>query len=78
MTTRKYELLKQIVLTDSSNKVATLEEFEYPIYFTLNLIPIQNFGCKKPASFFAKVPSLNKLISYEIFTNGLDIWSEDS
>ena len=47
MTTRKYELLKKIFLTDSNNKVATLEEFLYlpcdlgiPIYFTLNLIPM--------------------------------------
>ena len=61
MTTRKYELLKKIILTDSSNKVATLEEFlisplsfGYPIYLALNLIPIQNFGCKKACLFFRK------------------------
>ena len=37
-------------------------------------LPIQ----KSLPLFSANVPSLNKLISYENFTNCLEIWSEDS
>ena len=38
--------------------------------------PSKTLEADKPAS--SKVPSLNKLISYENFTNYLKIWSEDS
>ena len=40
--------------------------------------PFKTLDAEKPASFSAKGPSLNKLISYENFTNCLEIWSEDS
>ena len=40
--------------------------------------PSKTLTQKSLPLFSAKVPSLNKLISYENFTNCLEIWSEDS
>ena len=66
----------QLMTSYSQRSVSGRDRYAFVLILTfIHLwLPIQ----KSLPLFSANVPSLNKLISYENFTNCLEIWSEDS